>query len=461
MIGNHWAAPWLVRRARSGDGRDDLRGLVLLLRRGGIAAIMLAAWLYGQWVAGNSALADVGAVSSSALATLVPALAFAIWRPDTPPRAVAIGIVAGFAAWVWVMLVPLMLPNRTDWLQHGPMGWQWLAPAHFLGLSSWSALSRGMGACLAIAILTTATAAAWLPLRRKPVDASFDVQALRQATRRFIPAKRLDALLQDAPAQGPHPCVDACRSATAATRASELPGQCGALHRRGSVLLGVRRIDGGLRVDVFDTGLGIPASAQKRMFEEFRRGDGARGQGLGLGLSIAERIADVLQAPMSLHSRVGQGTRFGLRIPLHTAPDDAAWHRPAATRSGQARVLLVDNDPQALVALRLLLEGWGHAVDTAGNGDAAAACLSQEAADIWIFDYHLDDGDTGLALHARLCRRFAARPTLIVSADSDAQVRQAVNDAGLSLLGQPLKPLALKSLLDGLLAARRYQSPSS
>lgn len=47
MIGNHWAAPWLVRRARSGDGRDDLRGLVLLLRRGGIAAIMLAAWLYG------------------------------------------------------------------------------------------------------------------------------------------------------------------------------------------------------------------------------------------------------------------------------------------------------------------------------------------------------------------------------------------------------------------------------
>ena len=56
---------------------------------------------------------------------------------------------------------------------------------------------------------------------------------------------------------------------------------------RGSVLLGVRRIDGGLRVDVFDTGPGIRASAQKRMFEEFRRGDGARGQGLGLGLSIA------------------------------------------------------------------------------------------------------------------------------------------------------------------------------
>ena len=670
------------------------------------------------------------------------------------------------------MLVPLMLPNRTDWLQHGPMGWEWLAPTHFLGLSSWSALSRGMGASLAIAILTTVTAAAWLPVRRKPVDASFDVQALRQAARRFIPAKRLDALLQDAPAQGPvaaalvgqlehdlravlgsastrllldsarrdstshldtvaaivdqatqglrfnqrvleaalenmtqgisvtdghmrlmawnaryaalfdypdellqvgRPIADLLRHnlqrgllpptdvdrelskrlrhMQAATpyvsqrrfpdgtiveiRGNPMPGggfvatftdvtafreavqalersnetleqrvgernasletarreaeqandaksrflaavghdllqplhaahlftdalarqagddasrerigqlrgaldsttdllaglldlsrlEAGGLvpesrtfpaaevldplasefgvlaaerglrfryrptrawthadpqllrrvlqnflanavryTERGSVLLGVRRIDGGLRVDVFDTGPGIPASAQKRMFEEFRRGDDARGQGLGLGLSIAERIADLLQAPISLHSRVGQGTPFGLGIPLHTAPDDAAWHRPAATRSGQARVLLVDNDPQALAALQGVLEGWAHVVDGVGDGDAAAACLARQAADIWIFDYHLDDGDTGLAVHARLCRRFAARPTLIVSADADAQVRQAVSDAGLSLLGKPLKPLALKSVLDRLLAARRYQSPSN
>jgi len=104
MIGNHWFAPGLVRGAWSRRGGGDLRGNVLALRRVGIAVIMLLAWAYSRLVAGSEALADVGAVSFSALATLVPALGFAVWRPQTPPRAATLGVLAGSrygAGWCW------------------------------------------------------------------------------------------------------------------------------------------------------------------------------------------------------------------------------------------------------------------------------------------------------------------------------------------------------------------------
>ena len=96
------------RAAWSRDDGGDLRGAVLLLRRAGIVAIMLLAWMYGRVVAGSAALADVGAVSFSALATLAPALAFAVWRPQTPPRAAIAGIVAAFAVWAWCLLLPML-----------------------------------------------------------------------------------------------------------------------------------------------------------------------------------------------------------------------------------------------------------------------------------------------------------------------------------------------------------------
>ena len=108
MIGNHWFAPGLLRSAWSRDKGGDRRGDLLLLRRVGILVIMLLAWAYSRLNSGSEALADIGAVSFSALATLAPALGFAVWRPQTPPRAAIIGIVAAFATWAWVILVPMV-----------------------------------------------------------------------------------------------------------------------------------------------------------------------------------------------------------------------------------------------------------------------------------------------------------------------------------------------------------------
>jgi signal transduction histidine kinase/CheY-like chemotaxis protein len=224
--------------------------------------------------------------------------------------------------------------------------------------------------------------------------------------------------------------------------------------QRGRVLLGVRRVDRALRIEVHDTGPGIAADQQALIFEEFRRGDGVAGQGLGLGLAIADRIARLLDAELTLRSRPGHGTAFALRMPCVAALAHAAPALPTRSGIAGAHVLLVDNEPQALDALHRLLEGWDCSVDAAADGDAAEHALAQRDAALWLLDYHLDAGDTGLALHARLRSRFGERPTLILSADATDHVRREVADQGLGLLQKPVRPLALKSVLDRLLATR-------
>lgn len=768
MIGNHWFAPGLLRGAWARN--DDLRGRVLALRRAGIVAIMLLAWGYSRLIAGSEALADVGAVSFSALATLAPALAFAVWRPQTPARAAFAGIVAGFAAWAWVLLLPMLYEARgiaPSWLHEGPLGWHWLAPERLFGLTGWSRLGRAVGVSLFIGTLATVLMALWRRESPRHARRGLDAQTLRDAGLRFLSRERVAQLLDGVPAGGAvdatveagverelaavlgsasarvlldaarreagrdldtvaaivgeasadlrfnqrlleaalqnmsqgisvvdaqlrlvawnrryaelfgypadllqvgRPIADLARWAMqrlpmqadieyslerrlgfmragtahlservladgsiieirgnpmpgggfvatftdvtafrraeagliqanetleqrvaertadleVATREAEraneaksrflaavghdlmqplhaaqlftdalaqqvadpaqretvaqiggaldstgdlltglldmsrlqagglvpqprefplaevlepLASEFGAiaaarglrfryvasrawtrsdpqLLRRvlqnflanavrytaqGRVLLGVRRRGGGLSIEVHDSGPGIAAEQRTMIFEEFRRGEDAPGQGLGLGLSIADRIAQLLDAPLSLHSRVGHGTAFGVRLPSLPAPQPIASQSiaPAGAARGIAglRVLAVDNDPQALSALSETLRRWGCAVVTASVGEDARRAMREQPAALWLFDYHLDDDDTGVALAQRLSEEFGARPCLLLSADTGAAVRQSVHAAGWSLLAKPVKPLALKSVLDRLLAA--------
>ncbi|HEY0335277.1 MAG TPA: PAS-domain containing protein [Stenotrophomonas sp.] len=768
MIGNHWFAPGLLRGAWSRSGRSgdaDRRADLLLLRRTGIVAIMLLAWAYSRLISGNDALADVGAVSFSALATLAPVLGFALWRPQTPARAAIAGVVAGFAAWAWVLLVPSLvaaLGANPAWLEHGPLGWEWLAPNRLFGLTGWSALGRAVGISLFMG-----TAVTWLVMTLR-ADAPrrargrLDAATLRSAGQRFLRPERVAELLVDAPRSGPVPSaievaverelsavlgsastrllLDAARRETgeleamavivgeasqdlrfnqqvlqaalqnmsqgisvidreqrlvawnrryaqmfdfpdemlqvghpivaltrwalqrmperganeravdrrlalmrAGTahlservfpdgsiveiRGNPMPGggfvatftdvtafriteaqllrsnetleqrvgertalleaakreaerandaksrfltaighdllqplhaaqlftdtlgqqlavpeqrvvaaqvrgaldsttdlltglldmsrlEAGGLlpqprdfpladvleplasefamlararglsfryvgsqawvHSdpqllrrviqnflanavrytlRGHVLLGVRRDGGHVRVEVHDSGPGIALAEQQVIFEEFRRGESTAGQGLGLGLAIADRIAGLLDAPIGLYSVPGRGTAFSLRLQRVCALAPVPALPPVSTLAG-LRVLAVDNEPQPLQALAGLLRGWGCEVLTARDRLQAAEVLDQGPAAIWLFDYHLADGDTGVALHADLGARFGNTPTLILSADDGLQTRRSVLEQGLTLLQKPVRPLALKSILDRLLASR-------
>ena len=196
MIGNHWLAPGLLRGAWARGDAGDLRGNVLLLRRSGIAAIMLLAWAYSRSIAGNAALADVGALSFSALATLAPALGFAVWRTQTPPRAALIGMFAAFLTWAWCLPVPLLLRDGApSWLSEGPLGIAWLAPDSFFGLTGWSPLGRAVAASLFVGTLGTLLLSAW----HRPVASlgrrRLDARSLDNVARRFLPATQVEHLL--------------------------------------------------------------------------------------------------------------------------------------------------------------------------------------------------------------------------------------------------------------------------
>ncbi|MGW8128295.1 MAG: response regulator [Stenotrophomonas sp.] len=119
----------------------------------------------------------------------------------------------------------------------------------------------------------------------------------------------------------------------------------------------------------------------------------------------------------------------------------------------------MDNDPAALAGLAALLRGWGYDVAEASAEAGAVAAMQAAPAALWLFDYNLDDGDTGTALQARLGARFGTRPTLILSADDSLATRRDVLEQGLTLLHKPVRPLALKSIMDRLLAARAVARP--
>jgi PAS domain S-box-containing protein len=230
---------------------------------------------------------------------------------------------------------------------------------------------------------------------------------------------------------------------------------------RGRLLFGCRRRDGRLAIEVWDTGPGIALADQRLIFEEFRRlGNG--GQGLGLGLAIAERIARLLGHPLSLRSVPGRGTCFGITVPTAPAERRAVPAIAAAPRTPRARVLVVDNDPAVLRAMQALLEGWRCEVLAARSPAEAAIAAAAAVPDLLLLDYHLDGAATGLDVQRALAARIGAVPTVIVTADHGAGVREAVAAAGAQLLYKPLKPLALKSLMARLLASRgRSAAPAS
>jgi PAS domain S-box-containing protein len=765
MIGNHWLAPLRVRGAWAQPGGPSRRGEVLLQRRVAILAVVLLAWAYSRAIAGNDALADIGAVSFSALATLAPALGFALFRPQTPPRAVLVGLIAAVAMWSWTLLLPSLAPvwgPDPAWLRDGPFGLAWLAPDRMFALEGWSRLWRALVLSLLTGALVSALAAWWRGEAPATPRGAIEPAALRDLALRFLPEPRVDELFASSlssdereaqverelaavlgaasahllletarrePGSGlqtvatlvgeasqalrfnqrvleaalenmsqgisvvdrelrlvawnrryaelfgfpeallqvgrpvaelarwaiargfagggqetraavtrrlshmragtPHlserrfpdgtvveirgnpmpgggfvatftdvtafrraeaeliranetleqrvdertsALAEASAEAERANRAKSrflaavshdlaqplnaarlfthalgqqlaaapqreavdhIDGALGsaegllaglldmsrldaggmtprlqpfridemlaglatefgvlarekglALHwipcrawvlsdaqllRRvlqnflanavrytahGRIVLGCRRRGVKLRIEVWDTGPGIAEADRAVIFEEFRRLDRG-GQGLGLGLAIAERIARLLGHPLTLRSRPGAGTVFAI-----TVPRTAALVRPpqqpiaAAPEAPRSRVLVVDNDPSVLKAMGTLLQTWRCEFAAARNAEEAAAAFHSHAPELLLLDYHLDGGVTGLGLREQLGAAALRLPCVIITADHDPATRAAIEAAGCLLLHKPLKPLALKSVMARLMAAR-------
>jgi signal transduction histidine kinase len=225
--------------------------------------------------------------------------------------------------------------------------------------------------------------------------------------------------------------------------------------RQGAVLVGCRQGATGLRIVVVDTGIGIPADQQQRVFEEFYQLDSAgaaRGEGLGLGLSIVSRLAALLQHRVQLKSNVGRGSCFSVELPRcepDVVPAPAA-PAPADALRGR-RVLVLDNDEQVLDSTASLLASWGCQVQALHRA-ADITSPSRPDADVALVDMHLGEADDGLAAVARLhAHQGVTVPALIMTGDVSLATRERVAAAGLPLLEKPLTALRLRSALTRLL----------
>ena len=234
--------------------------------------------------------------------------------------------------------------------------------------------------------------------------------------------------------------------------------------RSGRVVLGCRRRSGQLLIQVHDTGPGIPADQQQAIFREFHRLERSRGsaeRGLGLGLAIVERAARILNHPIELRSRPGQGTVFGIRVPRGTGkPHAVTTRRRASARSGDFRgriVLCVDNEPDILTGMAALIEPWGCVLLTASNEAQVDDELGrlQQPPDLVLADYHLDDERNGLDLMNRLRAGFRRDvPGILITADQSEGVRAAARAQGYRVLQKPLRPAALRALMSRMMGRR-------
>jgi CheY-like chemotaxis protein len=210
-----------------------------------------------------------------------------------------------------------------------------------------------------------------------------------------------------------------------------------------------------LRIEVWDTGIGIPEDKQKNVFREFERlTAGARtASGLGLGLSIVERLGKVLQHPITLRSKPNKGSVFTVDLPVVAAAPTSHEARDVTPHahlplSGLC-ILAIDNEPRILEGMEALLSGWGCKVVAAASEREAGSILARLGIlpDVVIADYHLDDTNGIYVINSLRDKIDDGLPAILLTADRSPEVRDRAASSGIVVLHKPLKPAALRSLL--------------
>jgi signal transduction histidine kinase len=225
--------------------------------------------------------------------------------------------------------------------------------------------------------------------------------------------------------------------------------------RQGRIVLGLRGRGDRVELQVWDTGPGIPEQHMRQIFDEFHRypqpfdwGE----QGLGLGLSICQRISRVLGHELNARSVVEKGSMFSIAVPRAAAIQP----RPAPARRLEAmaadtleglRVLCVDNDKEILDGMRALLGRWKAEIVTATTVDEALEKMRGAPA-VMLVDYHLHDRLDGLdALDALRAASPGPIVGALLTADGRDELKREARSRGYRLLTKPVKPASLRAFL--------------
>jgi signal transduction histidine kinase/CheY-like chemotaxis protein len=223
----------------------------------------------------------------------------------------------------------------------------------------------------------------------------------------------------------------------------------------GSVVVGCRRRGDTAKIEVWDSGPGIPQDQQRNIFGEFYRlARGDNQGGLGLGLAIVDRLCTLLGHPIQLVSTLGKGSRFSVVVPLAAARVQIAKPQAAQVTIDATRgKLVIDDDSLALESMGGLLRNWGCRVVGAATPDGALAALSPgDHPDLLICDYRLADGQSGIAGIADIRKALGAQiPAFLVSGDTAPECLREARESGHYLMHKPLSAMALRAMINRLL----------
>jgi two-component system, chemotaxis family, CheB/CheR fusion protein len=241
----------------------------------------------------------------------------------------------------------------------------------------------------------------------------------------------------------------------------------------GKVLLGCRRREGMLSIEVWDTGVGIPNGELEAIFEEYHQLDNAareRSRGLGLGLSIVHRFGKLLDHRVHVRSHPGKGSVFAIEIMLPPSGTSARLHHhrhgvddgvAGAVHHHTGAILVVEDDPEVRGLLELLLNDEGHHVATAPDGIAALELVARGTVrpDLILADYNLPNGMDGLQVSAKLREGLHHQiPVIILTGDISTGTLRDIARQDCVQLNKPVKLKELTHVIQSLLPISQSQS---
>lgn len=234
----------------------------------------------------------------------------------------------------------------------------------------------------------------------------------------------------------------------------------------GRVLIGCRRRNNKLRIEVWDTGPGIPIDQRELIFQDFYQIENEarqRAQGLGLGLSIVRRMSDLLGCRLGCDSTPGKGSVFWVEAPLSNNPqnrEDVFY--PITLDRGDAHIVIVEDDEHVLLGLKSLLESSGYTTQTfhtaQTNTIRNAFIGTAQIPDLIIADYRLDAALTGRDVIDMIRKTLATDiPAIIVTGDTAPERLREAKRSGFPILHKPVQPEELISMVHQTLSNDSHQ----